>query len=140
MIADAKSEASYDDTAIKALIQGNTDKIAILNGDVNTKGSVIAIANAQAKAEVAAIVGAAPETFDTLEEIANWIANDESGAAAMVASIAANKTAIEAINNETTGILAVAKKYTDDSIAGLPLATGSVVGLVKVDDKTIQAA
>lgn len=58
----------------------------------------------------------------------------------MAADIAANKTAIEAINNETTGILAVAKKYTDDSIAGLPLATGSVVGLVKVDDKTIQAA
>jgi hypothetical protein len=78
--------------------------------------------------------------MDTLEEVANWIANDESGAAAMAANIAANKTAIEAINNETTGILAVAKKYTDDSIAGLPLATGSVVGLVKVDDETIQAA
>ena len=140
MIADAKSEASYDDTAIKALIQGNTDKIAILNGDASTEGSVIAIANAQAKAEVATIVGAAPEAMDTLEEVANWIANDKSGAAAMAADIAANKTAIEAINNETTGILAVAKKYTDDSIAGLPLATGSVVGLVKVDDKTIQAA
>ena len=140
MIADAKSEASYDDTAIKALIQGNTDKIAILNGGASTEGSVIAIANAQAKAEVATIVGAAPEAMDTLEEVANWIANDKTGAAAMAADIAANKTAIEAINNETTGILAAAKKYTDDSIAGLPLATGSVVGLVKVDDKTIQAA
>ena len=84
--------------------------------------------------------GKMKEMLCKIEEIANWIANDESGAAAMVASIAANKTAIEAINNETTGILAVAKKYTDDSIAGLPLATGSVVGLVKVDDKTIQAA
>lgn len=140
IIDDAKSEASYDDTAIKALIQSNTDAIAILNGDASTTGSVIAIANAQAKAEVAAIVGAAPEAMDTLEEVANWIANDQTGAAAMAADIAANKTAIEAINNETTGILAVAKKYTDDSIAGLPLATGSVVGLVKVDDKTIQAA
>lgn len=140
MIADAKSEASYDDTTIKALIQGNTDKIAILNGDASTEGSVIAIANAQAKAEVATIVGAAPEAMDTLEEVANWIGSDTTGAAAMAADIAANKTAIEAINNETTGILAVAKKYTDDSIAGLPLATGSIVGLVKVDDKTIQAA
>lgn len=140
MIADAKSEASYDDTAIKALIQGNTDKIAILNGDASTEGSVIAIANAQAKVEVAAIVGAAPEAMDTLEEVANWIDNDESGAAAMAADIAANKTAIAAINNETTGILALAKKYTDDSITGLPLATGEVVGLVKVDNKTIQAA
>ena len=140
MIEDAKSDASYDDTAIKALIQGNTDAIATLNGDASTEGSVIAIANAQAKAEVAKIVGAAPEAMDTLEEVANWIANDESGAAAMAADIAANKTAIDAINNETTGILAVAKKYTDDKIAGLPLATGDVVGLVKVDNKTIQAA
>lgn len=46
MIEDAKSDASYDDTAIKALIQGNTDAIAILNGDASTTGSVIAIANA----------------------------------------------------------------------------------------------
>lgn len=140
MIADAKSEASYDDTAIKALIQSNTDALAILNGDASTAGSVIAIANAQAKAEVAAIVGAAPEALDTLEEIANWIGSDTTGAAAMAADIAANKTAIAAINNETTGILALAKKYTDDSITGLPLATGEVVGLVKVDNKTIQAA
>ena len=140
MIADAKSEASYDDTAIKASIKANTDALAILNGGADVAGSVIAIANAQAKAEVAAIVGAAPEAMDTLEEVANWIANDQSGAAAMAKDIAANKTAINAINNETTGILAVAKKYTDDSIAGLPMASGTVIGLVKVDDKTIQAA
>ena len=140
MIEDAKTEASYDDTEIKNSIKANTDALAILNGDAGTAGSVIAIANAQAKAEVATIVGAAPETMNTLEEVANWIANDETGAAAMAASIAANKTAIEAINNGTTGILAVAKKYTDDSITNLPLASGTVVGLVKVDNKTIQAA
>ena len=140
MIADAKSEATYDDSAIKASIKANTDALAILNGSADTAGSVIAIANAQAKAEVAKIVGAAPEALDTLEEVANWINSDTTGAAAMAADIAANKTAIAAINNETTGILAVAKKYTDDKIAGLPLATGDVVGLVKVDNETIQAA
>jgi hypothetical protein len=75
-----------------------------------------------------------------LEEVANWIANDESGAAAMAKDIAANKSAIAAINNAETGILATAEAYTDAMIAGLPLASGSVVGLVKVDDKTIQAA
>lgn len=140
MIADAKSEATYDDSAIKASIKANTDALAILNGSADTAGSVIAIANAQAKAEVAKIVGDAPEALDTLEEVANWINSDTTGAAAMAADIAANKTAIAAINNETTGILAVAKKYTDDKIAGLPLATGNVVGLVKVDNETIQAA
>lgn len=140
MIEDAKSEASYDDSNIKASIKANTDALAILNGDDTVANSVISIAKAQAKAEVATIIGAAPEAMNTLEEVANWIANDESGAAAMAKDIAANKSAIAAINNAETGILAIAEAYTDAMIAGLPLASGSVVGLVKVDDKTIQAA
>ena len=49
-----------------------------------------------------------------------------------------NTQAIAAINNETTGILAVAKKYTDDSIAGLPAATAEALGLVKYDNDTIK--
>ena len=139
MIEEAKSEASYDDTSIKALIQSNTNAIAVLNGDVNTTGSVAKIAAEAAKAEVAIVVGAAPKAMDTLEEVALWIANDKSGAAAMANDIAANKTAIAAINNETNGILAVSKKYTDDAIAGLPAASASALGLVKVDDVTIQS-
>jgi hypothetical protein len=46
MIEDAKTAATYDDTAIKALIQGNTDAIAILNGDDTVTNSVISIAKA----------------------------------------------------------------------------------------------
>lgn len=42
-----------------------------------------------------------------------------------------NSDAIAAINNEESGILAKAKKYTDDSIAGLPFATAEKAGLVK---------
>lgn len=49
----------------------------------------------------------------------------------------ANAQAIAAINNETTGILAVAKKYADDQIAGIPAATAEALGLVKYDNKTI---
>ena len=51
----------------------------------------------------------------------------------------ANAQSIAAINNETSGILATAKKYTDDQIAGIPAATAAALGLVKVDDVTIQA-
>ena len=138
LINDAKTESTYDDTAIKALIQGNTDAITILNGDASTAGSVISIANAQAKAEVAAIVGAAPETMDTLEEVANWIANDQTGAAAMAADIAANKSAIAAINNEETGILATAEAYADALFTGIPAATAEKLGLVKVDNVSIK--
>ena len=139
MIEEAKTEASYDDTSIKALIKANTDAIGVLNSDVNTTGSVAKIAADAAKAEVATVVGAAPEAMNTLEEVAAWIANDQSGAAAMANDIATNKAAIATINNETTGILAVSKKYTDDAIAGLPAATAETLGLVKVDNVTIQA-
>lgn len=138
MIADAKTAATYDDTAVKASIKTNTDAIAILNGDVSTAGSVKAEAKTAADAAIAAVVGAAPEAMNTLEEVAAWIANDESGAAAMAADISANKTAIAAINDSTTGILATAKKYTDDSIAGLPAATAEALGLVKFDNETIK--
>ena len=108
MIADAQSEATYDDTTVKALIQGNTNAIAVLNGE-DTGKSVRTIAGE----EVAKVIDSAPEAYDTLKEIADWIANDKTGAAAMSAQITANTNAIVAINNETTGILATAKSYTD---------------------------
>ena len=143
MINEAKSEATYDDTAIKADIKKNTDAIAVLNGDAETEGSVLKIAKAEAetaaKAKVEELVGAAPEALDTLEEIAKWIAEDETGTTALVDRVAANEAAITAINNADSGILAQAKKYTDDSIGALPAATAEALGLVKVDDVTIKA-
>ena len=138
MIADAKSEATYDDTVIKADIKKNADAIAILNSDVTTNGSVKAEAKAAADAAVAAVVDSAPEAMDTLKEVADWIANDESGAAAMANRIAANENAIAAINNETSGILAQSKAYTNEAIAALPVATAEVLGLVKFDNTSIK--
>ena len=138
MIADAKSEATYDDTAIKADIKKNADAIAILNGDVATIGSVKAEAKAAADAAVAAVVDSAPEAMNTLKEVADWIANDESGAAAMANRITVNENAIAAINNETNGILAQSKAYTNEAIAALPVATAEALGLVKFDNTSIQ--
>ena len=50
----------------------------------------------------------------------------------------ANALAIEAINNETTGILAQANTYTDNALAALPAATAEALGLVKYDADTIK--
>ena len=142
MIADAKSEASYDDTELSNRVDANAAAIAILNGDADTSGSVLAIAKAEAesaaKNEVATLVGAAPEALDTLEEIAAWISDDVTGTTALVTRVTVNEEAIAAINDEDTGILALAKQYTDDSIAAIPAATAEVLGLVKYDDKTIK--
>ena len=138
MINEAKSEATYDDTQIKADIKTNADALAILNGDVETAGSVKAEAKAAADAAVATVVDSAPEAMNTLKEVADWIANDESGAAAMANRITANETAINAINHADTGILANAKKYTDDAISGLPVATADALGLVKFDNNSVK--
>lgn len=50
---------------------------------------------------------------------------EEQARAALQEQITANANAITAINAASTGILDVAKKYTDDSIAGLGLGTAS---------------
>lgn len=139
LIDAAKSDATYDDTAIKADIKANTDAIAILNGDINTTGSVAKTAAEAAKTEVATLIGDAPEALDTIHEIAAWIQNDETGAAALTAKVSEHSEAIAAINDENTGILALANDYTDAAIAALPAATAEALGLVKVDDVTIQA-
>ena len=140
LINEAKSDATYDDTQIKADIKANTDALAILNGTVDTAGSVAKVAKDTAKAEVATVIGAAPEAMDTLEEVANWIANDESGAAAMAADIAKNKDDIAAILNAETGILATAKAYTDAQILAIPVANvEDKLGLAKADGTSIES-
>ena len=66
------------------------DAIAKLNGDDNVDGSV----KKQVKDAINAVVDGAPETFDTLKEIADWIGSDESGTAELISEVAANKQAI----------------------------------------------
>jgi hypothetical protein len=102
--------ANLDQSEIKANIQANASAIAALIGSVegDDKKSVRNIA----KEEVAAIVGAAPEALDTLEEIATWIGTDTTGAAAMASDIAGLKTKVD------TGDKTVSE-YVDDAIAAI---------------------
>lgn len=121
MIEDAQKAATYDDTTIKASIKANTDALAILNGDADTSGSVLAIAKAEAeaaaKAEVAAVVNSAPEAFDTLKEIATWIEGDKTATEELVKRVVANETAVSTtIPAVIESSLATAKKYTDDNM------------------------
>lgn len=51
--------------------------------------------------------------IDTLKEIQDYITTHGAAADEMVKNIAANKTAIDAINNTKTGILKTAKDYAD---------------------------
>ena len=188
MIADAQTAATYDDTAVKALIQSNTDAItnitkadgaiatavaaeaaiaraaekanadaiaAIYKVDGETKSGVLATEIARVEglisteksraegveadhegriAEMEKFWEAADDpagTIDKLAEIVDYIAKDESGAIDMAADIQENADAIAAINNETTGILAKSKEYTNTEIAKLTNSETGILALAK---------
>lgn len=82
---------------LQAQVTEHENSLAVLEGDVNKEGSVANVAKAAAVAEVAAVVAGADASFDTLKEIADWIANDTTGAAAMANDIAA----LEALVGDT---------------------------------------
>lgn len=185
MINDAKSEASYDDTEVRGLITDNANAIAaIYKVDGETKSGVLVdeitrveglVNTEKTRAEgVESGLNTRLETveafwkeairdedeknvIDTLKEIQDYIVSDETGAAAMAASIKANEDAIKAIYTPASGegdeavaasgilVTEVArldkaiadnstadKKYTDDAIAALQ---ASIHG---VDDDTIK--
>lgn len=145
MIADAQNAATYDDTAVKALITAEGER-----ADAEEKRLAKLISdnadaisdNADEIARVNGVLVAALENneegLDSIKELATWIEEHGKDAAEMVNNISANADAISAINNVDTGILAVSKKYTDDQIAAIPVATANALGLVKFDDDTVK--
>lgn len=74
--------------ATKSEVKVNTDAIAILNG--TGEGSV----NKKVADAVAAILADAPEAYDTLKEISDWISSHSSDAASMNSQINTNKSDI----------------------------------------------
>ena len=84
-IKEAVTAGTYDDTQIKADVAANKAAITTLNGTGD--GSVKkAVADA-----VASIVNGAPEAYDTLKEISDWISSHASDAAGMNSQIKTNK-------------------------------------------------
>ena len=84
-IAESTNAITNSINDVSAKADANEAAIAVLNGDANTDGSV---ANKVAT-EIAAVVNNAPDSFDTLKEIADWIANDVTGAAALANKVSA---------------------------------------------------
>lgn len=88
----AKAEAS-DLTALTTRMTAAEGSITTLNGDSSVTGSVAQ----QVAAAVAQIVADAPEAYDTLKEIADWISNHADSASAMNTQINTNKSDIAAL-------------------------------------------
>lgn len=126
----------------------NDAAISELQGAINTlngtgDGSVKKTAEDAAAAAVAGVVASAPEDFDTLKEVADWIKSDTTGAAKMQSDISdlkddqhthANKTIIDGITSQKItnwdNAESNAKSYTDDEIKKLDKTDNAVAGQV----------
>lgn len=128
------TEATYDDATVRGLITANKTAIDTLIGSVsgdNTKS-----ARTMAQEEVAKIVDEAPESFDTLKEIAAWISDHDADVVTMNNSIKANTDAITKLNGTATVEGSVAKTVND---AVSPVATRVTTLEGKVTDEKITA-
>lgn len=95
----AIADAAYNDAALKADIKANADAIAVLNGDSSKVGSVAY--------QIAEIVAGADEDFNTLKEIADWIAAHPESVADLESQITDNANAISGLA-ELVGTASVA--------------------------------
>lgn len=109
-------KASTDDTAatgLYKLIEANKGAIAVLNGTVQTEGSV----KKTVSDEIAKVIGKAPETFDTLQEIAAWIETHGTEATGMQTAISKLEAILKGIGGE--GEKATVVAYVTDAINAL---------------------
>jgi hypothetical protein len=128
---------NYDDTEVKNLIANITKEGGAIEEAVAAEAAIARAAekkNADDIIAINALLNTISDTDDitSLKELAIWVEEHGKDAAEMTKSITANTEAIAAITNGETGILALAKGYTDSSISALQ---ASIHG---VDDKTIK--
>lgn len=113
----------YQDTLETSLISEENERKSAdsnLQGQITSldtlKASKTEMTEAIAKA-INAVVNSAPEAFDTLKEIADWIEQDEAGGSALVLRVSAietkNNEQDTAIANETT-----ARQNADSTLQG----------------------
>ena len=115
MIEEAQEAATYDDAEIKSKVQANTDAIGVLNGEATVEGSV----KKTVADEIAKVVAGAPESFDTLKELSDWIATHGQDAAEMNSAIVALQNILDGIGDTESGEKATVVAYVTDAIAAL---------------------
>lgn len=129
LIEEVQTAANKEDDAIKALITAEetraTKAEAALGGRIDSLDAAIQ----------AVLENEDGTALNSIKELALWIEEHDTDVLPVVNK---NKEDIAAIIDADTGILAQAKKYTDDKIAGIPTATAEKLGLVKYDNTTIK--
>lgn len=97
--------------------------------DVYTKSQT----DAQITAKVSEIVAGAPEDFDTLKEMSDWLSTHEDSAATMNSAISQNASDIKALEGEVDTKLDDTTKYAaSDSVGGAANKVKTIVGTSNV--------
>lgn len=109
MIADAKTDATYDDTAIKASIKTNTDAITKLNGADTVDGSV----DKKIKDAINKFATDVSDnsTIDTFKELIDYAASHQGEYSTLSGEVQKNTTAIATLNGDGAG--SVTKAVSD---------------------------
>lgn len=115
-VSGLSDRVSALDTATTGRVSVLESKMDVLNGEASVEGSV----KKQVADAIAGVVASAPEDFDTLKEIADYIASDKTGAAELSNRVAANETAIanlEEVALSSTASLEVLNAITAEDVA-----------------------
>ena len=136
-----KTEINGTISALDGRVAANEGAIEVLNGEGN--GSV----KKQVADAIAGVVNSAPEDFDTLKEVADWIASDTTGAAKMQADIArldgvetVDGSVKKQIKDAVAAEAAIARAAEQANAGAIATEKGRVDGIVadylKAADKT----
>ena len=106
-------KVSVNNAASKSDVEKNSAAIEVLNGD--GEGSVKKIAEDAAATAVANVVAGAESDFDTLKEVADWIAADKEGSAALQTTVSNHTESINTINSNLSAL----ESTVDGDIANL---------------------
>ena len=128
------TDATYNDTEVRGLITANKTAINTLIGSV--AGDEAKSAREMAQDEVAKIVDNAPESFDTLKEIAAWISDHDADVITMNNSIKANTDAITTLKG-TAEVEGSVAKTVNDAVSPVSARVTTLEG--KVTDEKITA-
>ena len=138
--AVAAAKKAADDEKVRALAaEAAISERLNEGGDVAAAIAANAAAAAKAQADIDSFLKAeevADAAIDTLKEIQDWIANDETGTEALIGRVSANESAIATLKGDanTTGSVAKAVADAKKAIEGT-LADGDAKTLEAINDE-----
>ena len=137
-ISDRIKEISRLETALNQAITDRKAEDNELRGNINdAKNEAIKSAKEEAKnvaiEEVAKIVDGADSSFDTLKEIAEWIANDTTGSVQMANDITELKNNINTLNSDKY-IAGSVKNSVIEGINNAMIINGPTITVVTPED------